>query len=140
VMGCIITDYVSRKGGEAGLKGRVSETRLAYVQKQVEKRGAIMLAVASLMPPPFPFTVFVMVSAALNYPRLKLLGIIATARLARFVIEGWLAIHYGRHLIEISKAPAFEGVVLTLVAICIGGSVWSIVTWIHKSAFARRRT
>jgi membrane protein YqaA with SNARE-associated domain len=137
VMGCFLTDVASRKAGEAGLKGRVSQRRLAYVQKQVTQRGAIMLTVASVMPPPFPFTVFVMAAAALKYPRWRLLGIIAAARCARFLIEGWLAIEYGRHLIRMSQSPAFESVVLTLVAVCIGGSVWSIVSWIQRSRSSR---
>jgi membrane protein YqaA with SNARE-associated domain len=137
VMGCFLTDIASRKAGEAGLKGRVSQRRLAYVQKQVTQRGAIMLTVASVMPPPFPFTVFVMAAAALKYPRWRLLGIIAAARCARFLIEGWLAIEYGRHLIRMSQSPAFESVVLTLVAVCIGGSVWSIVSWIQRSRSSR---
>jgi membrane protein YqaA with SNARE-associated domain len=137
VLGCFITDVASRKAGEAGLKGRVSGRRLAYVQKQVEQRGAAMLAVASLMPPPFPFTVFVMAAAALKYPRVRLLGIIAAARLTRFLLEGWLAIHYGRHLIRMSQSTGFESIVLTLVVICIGGSVWSIVSWARRSRSGR---
>lgn len=138
VMGCFLTDVASRKAGEAGMKGRVSPRRLAYVQKQVTERGAFMLAVASVMPPPFPFTVFVMAAAALKYPRGRLLGIIAVARGARFLMEGWLAIEYGRHLIRMSQSPAFEGVVLTLVVICIGGSVWSVVSWVQRSRSSRR--
>jgi len=137
VIGCYITDVVSRKGGEAGLEGRVSARRLAYVQKQVTRRGAIMLAIASLMPPPFPFTIFVMAAAALKYPRFRLLGIIAAARLARFLLEGWLAIHYGPDLIRISQSPGFEAVVLALVALCIGGSAWSIIAWIRRSGSRR---
>jgi membrane protein YqaA with SNARE-associated domain len=137
VLGCFLTDVASRKAGEAGLKGRISKSRLAYVQNQVTRRGAVMLAVASLMPPPFPFTVFVMAAAALKYPRFRLLGIIAVARCFRFLMEGWLAIQYGRHLIQMSQSSAFEGVVLMLVAVCIGGSVWSIISWVRRSRSSR---
>jgi membrane protein YqaA with SNARE-associated domain len=139
VIGCFITESAARKGGEAGLKGRVSERRLAYVQRQVTKRGAVMLAVASLMPPPFPFTVFVMAAAALRYPRARLLGIIAGARLTRFLLEGLLAIHYGRDLIRMSQSKGFESIVLAFVVICIAGSAWSVVSWVRSSRSSRSR-
>lgn len=137
VLGCFITDWVSRKGGEAGLKGRVSERRLKYVQRQLEKRAAVVLAFAALMPPPFPFTVFVIVAAAFQYSRVRLLSIIAVARLARFLIEGGLAIRFGRRILQLAQTPAVRGVVIAIVIVSIGGSVWSILSWIRRSRSRR---
>ncbi len=137
VLGCFITESISRKGGEAGLQGRVSARRLAYIQRQVTKRAGLMLALACLMPPPFPFTIFVIVAAALQYPRLRMLLIIAAARLARFLIEGYLAIHYGQRILALAKTPAVQGVILGIVVISIGGSIWSILTWVNRSKSKR---
>ncbi len=133
VIGVFLTESVSRKGGEAGLKGRVSPRRLRYVQNQVTKRAGIMLALACLMPPPFPFTVFVIVAAALQYPRIKLLSIVAVARLARFLIEGYLAIHYGQRILQLAQLPAVQGIIFAIVIISIGGSAWSVFSWIRRS-------
>jgi membrane protein YqaA with SNARE-associated domain len=138
VLGCFITDVVSRKGGEAGLKGRVKERQLKYVQRQLDKRAWFVLALASIMPPPFPFTVFVIVAAALGYSRFRLLGTIAIARLVRFLIEGALAIHFGPRILQMAQAPWVEGFVLFIVVISIGGSVWSILSWVRRSRTARR--
>lgn len=137
VAGCWVTDILGRKGGEAGLKGRLSERRLAFLQKQVTERAGLMLALASLMPPPFPFTIFVGAAAALRYPRVRLLGIIAASRLARFLLEGWLAIHFGPHLIRMAQSTMVQGVVLAIVVVSVGGSVWSIVSWIRRSRSGR---
>ena len=137
VIGVFVTESASRKGGEAGLTGRVSPRRLRYVQSQVTKRAGIMLALACLMPPPFPFTVFVIVAAALQYPRLKLLSIVAVARLARFLIEGFLAIHYGQRILQLAQTPAVQGIILAIVFISIAGSAWSIVSWVRRSRTKR---
>src|SRR5947207_3972399 len=65
VLGCFITDAISRKGGEAGLEKRVPKRRLNYIKKKVKKSAGWALVLAALMPPPFPFTLFVAASAAL---------------------------------------------------------------------------
>jgi membrane protein YqaA with SNARE-associated domain len=136
-IGCLLTDLLSRKGGKEGLKGRVSERRLIYVQSRVEKHAGLFLAFAALMPPPFPFTVFVIVASALDYPRAKLLGIIVGTRAARFLIEGALAVHFGRHILAIAGSPTVQGVILVIVVISIVGSAWSIYSWIRRSAWKR---
>jgi membrane protein YqaA with SNARE-associated domain len=134
IIGCFTTDWLSRKGGEAGLKGRVSPRRLAYVQKQVEKRGGLALAAASMMPPGFPFTVVIVVAAALKYPRAKLLGIVAVFRFFRFAIEGLLAIEFGRRILKLADLPSVHWVIFGVVVVSIVGSVWSIYTWFRKPA------
>src|SRR5712691_6429144 len=95
VLGCLLTDWVARKGGEKGLEKILSGRRLKYVKRKVKDRAGMTLVFASLMPPPFPFTGFVAGAAAFQYPRKKLLATIALARLARFSILGMLAIAFG---------------------------------------------
>jgi membrane protein YqaA with SNARE-associated domain len=67
LIGCLSTDWINRKS-DSGLKKFVPRKYLKYFQEQVEKRAAWTLAVASVMPPPFPFTAFVAAAAALKYP------------------------------------------------------------------------
>jgi len=75
LIGCYATDWISRKS-ESGQKKYVSRKHLDYIRKLVEKHAAWTLVVASLMPPPFPFTVFVATAAAFRYPRFKLLSFV----------------------------------------------------------------
>jgi membrane protein DedA with SNARE-associated domain len=133
VLGCAFTDWVSRKGGEEGLEKRVSKRRLAFVQARVKKHGALALVVASLMPPPFPFTPFVMVAAALKYPRLRLLSIIAVCRIVRFTIEALLAIRFGDRILESADTPLIQGIVIAIVVISIAGSAYTLYGWAKRS-------
>jgi membrane protein YqaA with SNARE-associated domain len=137
VLGCLITDWVSRKGGEEGLEKRVSKRRLAYVQAQVKRRAGFALALASLMPPPFPFTPFVMVAAALKYPRVRLLGIIGVCRVVRFGVEALLAQRYGSEILKQAQTPLVQGIVISVVVLSIGGTAYSLYDWTKRSKRAQ---
>jgi membrane protein YqaA with SNARE-associated domain len=138
VCGCFTLDVLFRAGGEKELEKHVSRKRIDYLRRRINKNAAWALVFASLMPPPFPFTPFVAGAAALQYPRRKLLSAIAIARLARFFIEGILAVFLGKRLIHIADSDAFEYAMGTLIVICIVGSVFSVVQWFKQSKGSRR--
>jgi sulfite exporter TauE/SafE len=85
------------------------------------------------MPPPFPFTPFIAAASAFQYPRKKLLSLIALARFTRFFLVGMLAAAFGRSIIRMAKAPAVRTAVLAIVMISIVGSVISVYSWIKRS-------
>jgi hypothetical protein len=85
------------------------------------------------MPPPFPFTPFIIVAAALQYPRTKMLRIIAGCRLMRFLVDSSLAILYGRQIIGLAQSSKLQSFIIGLVVVSLAGSVWSIFNWIRKS-------
>lgn len=133
VIGCFLVDMVSRKGGEEGIEKHVSKRRLEYVKRKVKKNAGKALAFAALMPPPFPFTPFVIASAALQYPRKKLLAIVAVTRVVRFSVEGFAGIRFGTRILKIAENPVFIDFIIGLVVLCVAGSVVSMVNWIRRS-------
>jgi len=136
VAGVAFTDWVSRKGGKKGIEGNGKTRRVRYIERKVQQNGGLALAFAALMPPPFPFTPFIIVASALQYPRKKLLGIIGVARGIRFGIEGWLALIFGRGIIRMGQDPNVQWAIIGLVVISMTGSVWSIWNWVRKSRTA----
>jgi membrane protein YqaA with SNARE-associated domain len=128
LIGCLVTDWISRKS-ESGQKKLVSSKQLVNIRELVEKHAGWTLVVASLMPPPFPFTAIVAAAAAFRYPRSKLLSIVGAARFVRFSIEGALAIHYGRWIIKQAQSPLLDHVMIALIVISIGGSALAIYQW-----------
>jgi membrane protein YqaA with SNARE-associated domain len=133
VVGVDFTRWVSAKGGQKGIEGDHKSRRIAYVERKVGEQGGIAIATAALMPPPFPFTPFIIVAAALQYPRRKMLAIIAGCRALRFAIEGSLALIYGRRIIKMAESPYVQGFIIALVVISMVGSALSIYNWIRKS-------
>ena len=130
VSGSAVMDLVSRNKGEKGLERFLSQRRLHSVRKRVEKGAAWALTLASLMPPPFPFTPVVIAASALQYPRKKLLTVVGFARFGRFMIEGALGIYFGQYLLQEAHFRAVEIGVITLVVLCLAGSIISTYQWI----------
>lgn len=133
VLGCLIIDFIARKGGEQSLEKYVPKNRLNYVQRKVRKNAAGALIFAALMPPPFPFTAIVAAAAALEYPRKKLLLVIAGSRFGRFAAEGVLAVIFGRHFLRLARSPILWWTVVGIIIISIGASAVSIYSWVRRS-------
>jgi membrane protein YqaA with SNARE-associated domain len=133
VIGCLLVDVVFRKAGEKGLEKHLPPRRLEYVKRRVTDNAAWALAIASIAPPPFPFTPFVMAAAALQYPRRRLLAVTAAARMVRFTTLGVLAYFYGRRILKWAESDVVQWALFGLVVVCIAGSVVSVVGWIKRS-------
>src|SRR4030088_1475045 len=64
--GAWLTFWMGAKIGEKGLERYVGPRRLNPTRAKIHSRGAIALAVLDLIPPPFPFTPFVLAAGALE--------------------------------------------------------------------------
>jgi membrane protein YqaA with SNARE-associated domain len=129
VIGSFTTDWVGRKGGEAGLERRLSKRRLQFIQTRVQASSGVALAISAVAPPGFPFTPVVLVAAALKYPRAKLLGIVAVFRLVRFTVEALLAVKFGPKVLKIAESKTAEVIILGVVSISLAGTIWVIISW-----------
>ena len=132
ICGVAFTHWVSAKGGQKTIEESGKGRKVAYVERKVRERGGAAIAVAALMPPPFPFTGFIIVAAALQYPLRKMLAIIAASRAVRFSIDGVLALIFGERIIAMAQAPWVETLIIVIVVISIAGSAYSIVSWFRK--------
>jgi membrane protein DedA with SNARE-associated domain len=139
VLGCLTVDFPGRKGGEKGFEKAVSPKRFASIKKRAQKNAAWALAVASLMPPPFPYTAVVAGTAAFQYPRKRLLTVIFFSRFARFSIVGALAILFSRDILRLARSRVVDYIVIALVVISVAGSAFVVWRWIKPSHGARRK-
>ncbi len=140
VLGCLLVDLLMRRAGEKGLERHLPKNRLAYVKRKVENNAVWALVLASIAPPPFPFTPFIMAAAALQYPRVRMLLITGAARMARFTALGLLALRFGRRILLWAQNGVVQGVLVGLIVVCTVGSVISVVGWIKRSRGARGET
>lgn len=137
VGGCLVVDLTLRRAGEKGLERHLPAKRLAYVREKVRRDAAAALVLASLAPPPFPFTPFVMAAAALQYPRKKLLAVVGAARMVRFTGLGVLAFFYGPHILRWARTPVVQWFLVGLIVFSTAGSAVSVYGWIKRSRAAR---
>jgi membrane protein YqaA with SNARE-associated domain len=132
-IGSTLTDAVSRKIGESGMERMVNPQRVKSLRKKIEKHAWWVLGIAALLPPPFPFTVFLIAASGLQMSRWKVLAAVGTGRLIRFVTIALLAAHYGRHILRIARRPEVENVVMGLAVLSIVGSVLSVFKWVGST-------
>ncbi len=127
LIGAGMTFWIGRKVGEHGLTRLVKPSTLRRVEQRVSHSGAISVAALGIIPPPFPFTAFVLTSGACRVNPWMFLSTLAGVRLVRFMIEAGLAARYGGGLLTWMKSPMFTAVVTALAALAIVGTVISAI-------------
>jgi membrane protein YqaA with SNARE-associated domain len=66
VLGAGLTFWIGRKVGEHGLSRLIPPKRLKRIQQRVGQKAAVSVAALAIIPPPFPFTAFVVTSGAVR--------------------------------------------------------------------------
>src|SRR6266542_3756228 len=64
VIGSAFTFWIGREVGEHGLQRFIKPSRLTRVQQRVGQSAAVTVGSLAIIPPPFPFTAFVLTSGA----------------------------------------------------------------------------
>lgn len=123
---------VARKLGEEGIKKMAGTKRFDKLSRMVKKYGGKAVALACIAPPPFPFTMVIAASAALDYSRARICVINFFSRGVRFVILGLLAIEYGSRFLKMAKSDTFRWAMLAFIVLCIAGSALSIYKWLKN--------
>jgi membrane protein YqaA with SNARE-associated domain len=127
VTGAAVTFWMGRQVGEHGLTRFVPEKRLNRVRAKVNNGAAIPVAALAVIPPPFPFTPFVLTSGALGVDAWTFLSTLAGVRALRFGVEALLAHFYGRQILRWMQTPTFKAAVGVFIALAAVGTVASAV-------------
>ena len=93
-IGCVILYYISRRAGSRALK-RFSPAKQKRVRELIDRYDVLSVLVAALLPPPFPFKLFVITAGVFSFSLVRFTIAIVCGRLFRFLLEGYLAIRYG---------------------------------------------
>ena len=132
ILGVFVIDLIMRKAGEKGLERFVSAKKIEKFKAKLENKAGITVFVATLLPPPFPFTPVVMTASALQTPRAKLIGAVFVGRLVRCTIEALLALYFGRKLIAYINSDVVTYFVYGLIAVAAVLSTLSLITWLRR--------
>ena len=132
VAGAAFTFWIGRKVGEHGLTRLVKPSTLRRVEQRVSHRGAVSVAALGVIPPPFPFTAFVLTSGACRLNAWTFLSTLAGVRSLRFLGEAALAAHYGSGLLAWMESPTFTAVVIGVAALAIVGTIVSAVAVVRS--------
>ena len=137
IIGCYLLYGVARRGGEMFIrkrvKGRYADRAIALYQRH----GLLAVVVPSLLPPPVPFKVFVLLAGAAAVSPVRFGIAVAIGRGIRYFGQGYLAVLYGEQAAEFMKAHgAAIGIGLAAAALVIGVAVFYWRRKRHGSAAA----
>lgn len=121
VAGCVILYYLSAKAGRRAL-ARFSEPKQKRVKDLLDRHDVLSVLVASLLPPPFPFKLFVISAGVFRLNIWRFALAVGLGRAFRFLLEGYLASHYGEHAKEL-LARYYPAIGITLAVLIILGFV-----------------
>ena len=130
VCGCLALYYISQHGGRRAL-ARFSPEKRARVKELIDRYDVLAVLVASLLPPPFPFKMFVISAGVFRFGAARFTFAIATGRLFRFLLEGYLAAHYGEQ--------AKDLLARYYPAVGIGLAVLIVFIFVGRNRLRRRR-
>jgi len=125
VIGAGLTFWIGRKVGEHGLSKLIPPKRLKRIEQRVGQKAAFSIAALAIIPPPFPFTAFVLTSGAFRANAWIFFATLASVRLLRFGIESALAARYGRRVLSIMESQTFTVIVGVMIALAVIGTVVS---------------
>lgn len=132
VVGVTLVDIVMRKAGREGLEKFVGPKKLDKLQRNIESRGAWTVFLATLLPPPFPFTAAIAAASALQLGRRKLLLTVFAGRLIRFTVESLLALYLGRRLLRYLRSEYVEYFVYGMIIVAIVGTILTVRKWLQS--------
>jgi membrane protein YqaA with SNARE-associated domain len=133
VIGVFVVDLIMRKAGEKGLERFVNQRRIDKLKSKLENKAGITVFIATLIPPPFPFTPVVMTASALQTPRGKLLAAVFFGRLLRFGAEAVLALYFGRQVIAFINSDVVSYIVYGIIGIAVVLSTLSVLKWLKRN-------
>jgi membrane protein YqaA with SNARE-associated domain len=116
VAGCLVMHYLGRKGGEAFVRKRFSGDKIKRVTATLQRHGVVAVLMMSLLPPPSPFKIFVLLAGVVGIGVVKFAVAIAIGRGVRYLALGVLAVKYGD---EAMAYMSEHGTVVSLVAVGI---------------------
>ena len=124
--GCLVLYYVGRTGGEALVRRRFGGPRMARALALSQRYGVFAIAVPSILPPPAPFKIFVLLAGVAAVPVWRFAITIALARGFRYFMVGVLSVRYGDDAIAFIEANG-RAVSLVLVGLIVaGGLAWIV--------------
>ena len=124
--GCMTMHYVGKKGGEALVRKRFATAGVERAMAALRRHGIMAVLIPSLLPPPAPFKIFLLLAAAAGIDAKRFAAAIIIGRGVRYLTIGLLAVRYGARAETYIRA---NGPMLSLVAVCLLVGFFVYLQW-----------
>jgi membrane protein YqaA with SNARE-associated domain len=138
-LGALVGGYVTYRLASGEAKGKlgklISTKRMKWMKSVFKRWGFGSIAVAALLPPPFPMVPFLIAAGASQYPRTKFLSALAIGRGIRYAILGALGFFYGRWIVTATREHIHLIIGVGCVLVLCSATV-AFIRLRHESAYA----
>lgn len=121
LFGCLSIYFIARKGGEAFLLKRMKASRVEWGINLFRRYGVMAVLVPSILPPPAPFKLFVLIAGVAGMPVWTFAASILVGRGARYFGIGLLTMWYGERAMTYLEENG------RAVALAVAGAVFVLV-------------
>lgn len=129
--GSILLYLIGYKGGEALLARRMSKTKFQQIHKSFERHEFWTVMFPSMVPPPFPFKLFVLAAAAFEMNFVHFLLAIFVGRFVRFLILAFLVLKFGPVVVSTATLLVHKHMLAISVALVAALAVWVLI-WYRR--------
>jgi membrane protein YqaA with SNARE-associated domain len=133
VAGAALTFWMGIKIGAHELERYIPPKRLTRIRRKVRSVGALGLAVLDLIPPPFPFTPFILAGGALEVDASIFFITLTICRLFRFGAEVALARIYGQRILVWIDSDLFHDIVVGFSVLAMVLTLLSLIRLVTSS-------
>lgn len=130
VIGGYITYAIGRKGGREAIEHRLSKKKAGKLFNRFDRWGFGSIAIGALLPPPFPFVPVLLAAGALQYPRRKLIGVLALGRGVRYFLLAGLGSLYGDQIAAFFSRY-YEPALFILIGLAILGGIIAFIEYLR---------
>ena len=95
IAGCLVMYGIGKKGGDALLRKRFATEKVDHAMALFQRHGVLAVLVPSLLPPPAPFKIFVLLAGVAHIDVRKFVLAIGIGRGVRYLALAFLAVEYG---------------------------------------------
>lgn len=131
ILGAYLAFALGREGEEEALEKKLPRQKAEKVRKIFDRYGFWSLFVPALLPPPFPFSPFPLVAAAMKYSRKKFLIAVGTARGIRYFILAYLGSRYSKQIFGFFH-HYYKPLLWLAIGLAVSGGLALWWTWKRK--------
>ena len=126
IAGCLLLYYIGLKGGDALVRKRFHAASVDRTIAAFQRHGVMAVLIPSLLPPPAPFKIFVLLAGVANIRVRQFTLAVAIGRGLRYFAEGFLAIKYGNDALQFVRDHGREASLWVVGIVLAAAVVWFI--------------
>jgi membrane protein YqaA with SNARE-associated domain len=134
--GSLVMYYIGRKGGEALVARRFATASIERTKLVLQRHGIMAVLIPSILPPPAPFKIFVLLAGVAGISARRFLIAIAIGRGVRYLALGLLAVEYGDRAMAYLAENSVRASILLGIVLLVGFVAY--LAW-SKAQAAKRR-